>query len=1629
MNTETTKKVTLKEIAAELLAKQAAAAATGFGSATAVKKPEEVTYCAWSLAAKKAVAATIQAKSKVQEAIVKAVNIRRNNLPKWAEVLTVTARNYSKFSALMHIEAAVAEATETVVLENTIELVTEANDATEYGYVDLFTGEFIVKDEDPLFKGQHVHFKTGTIRPVLNKPAAGDNTGDLLQSLKGHPLNPVLGAGKRGRKANLGAKIVDEEINMIATGKEDMTDVEFFLDMAWKTVEKGDEFAKEFLEKNKEFIKQGMFDPKMVANMMERVAASQKRIDAVLAQTDKVSAAVVKYTAEAILLTDEEKANAKNPALVKANRAGWKAVMGSKPNVALDTVIIDAKKVSNTNGEGLRAVMAATETGMSALYRAALFAFETGKISKQLIQKGGLQRLSRLVVKNHTMDCNAQLVELAFGRSYDTHVIDRLKYRVNGLVSIKIMSDHKIEKCEEYAKQLRKQGYIIIDGEKYIPLVVESNAKTRLFDTLWTREDLKDEWMLVMNMASAFIGEGLLTETELAAAFKRRARLPMSQSPSWEAIIDFSKHGVVVINDKLDHIDGQGWGCAKFMGSIFGVDKAVNGMQVRTSTSKGQITAIDGANKVFVDLVMANRYFVEHVDKMTEVANAFANGKNAVVVGNKDNIVLIGDMNFFKDLPRVDEYDKNGKHILRLNLLKNATPTRRGSTLAYQAIVGACCQYRDANGNSIVLQAVKDAIYAQMLETFKSYLVGRNVPANINELIAAIVGKDGLKGNARLIAELAMKGSKVALKQLELLSISLSNEQQIVLGNAELNYNKTGKTVLFNKHMFLRDGIEYAEGPGLLVVEIIVANNSPLLRNGNESIIMLRYPHANGYSFVKAKLVTVKEAIARIENSHLEDWVQEAIIRELRAVNGSTIMTDGSRLLKEALGGMDFDIDAVTVLTEEEYTRLLPIDQLRTIVAPINTTASKKKLVVAAGSDLQEVLAEVQYQSGNNDATYVGQVNGTVLICTEYPMLDRAQQEKIARHMVKNNSLHHDSSLPVFDYKEFIKYSDTDNGVMIADECCTVEAMQAAVDKFINKTEARNYSVESLINFAEYVVLMSGPCQGFIIDAVKKACPTIHLGKEMTDKVHLQYKKFKGSFLLTVDDKTGHAKVEAFYKFSRIEGHEYSTFGSEIQKELFEQFKKDAIKYAIDVFAGDDDSLRSEEEFGKSMVKKDGMMNICDHRNKNNKGYRDLAGRVATVLDIQDAEVKMAFEGADINISTALNAWGPGLAMTAMLYGTINSTIVNAYKVGKYFRPLEMKAALKGAGLTHIPVKLAFLHEEAIDYAKAHVGQVLDFEKDAQEMAIECNNCPGLLLPAGYKGGKYEIAEKFVACRNKDGEVKATRELYALVEANKALGIEEFDCTNFVVQMNHVDQQKVRSTEILEDIAKILAKKDVRTEAFVGTYEDLKAYTGNLKVIGSYKYPSDPKPLKTDRALWSLQYSNDGKEVAVVFYSEINYCGTKDKMRYVTGPVTLKSAVTNIVEHKDKEYHNTYMLMKHLDGSRIAEIKSYVNDMVESYATDFRKNVISDAVKSAKFGELLERKLVEANKEDKEHQIPTWFDTNKGTADDMIHAAGLMGLGYSREQVEAIYGPVSKDIPAFEKEDLAKYVASLLGCK
>lgn len=1536
--------------------------------------------------------------------------------------------------------------TETVVATETTKLlVVEANKAVqkfgfETGYVDPRTGEFVAKNSDPLFKGQSVHFKTGTTRPVLNGPIAGDNVGGSLNKTEDN-------SEEKGFAEKLGGALL--------TGREELRDIEIFLGRLESAVAQDLAAAQEVLKTNAKAIRKGSLDKAIIESFRNRAGVAQERVDKLAEKAKNLAKAISMLNVPPIELTEEDLKVVRDPQLVHGDRFGFRAVMGSKPQVAIPTIILDGSDVENTSGEGLRAISLETETGISHFIRAAIDLQNEKGWGHKLVTKGGHQRFAILKKKAHVMDRNGKLVELNLGTDYTTTVTESMKYRVRGLLVMKIAFPHRIDNVPEYERQIRLQDYIIVDGVKYVPLVVESNAKTRLFFTIWTAVDLKDYWEEVMNNASGYIGLGLLTENDLARAYKKKARLSLSMSPSWKTIIDFKKHGVVIINDTLDHIDGQAWCDDEFMGSLVGAKFMENGFQVRTSTSKGQAKNTPNLQETVGFLEKFNGYKKFVAFSLPEVRDIFEQEGEKVmaVVGNEDNIVLVGDMNFWKDIPRERELDKNGQEILTLNILKNAAPTGNGGSLAYQAIVGACCQYLDDNGKSYVRKEIMKAIYEQAIATFESYFDGQNVPSNMNEMIAAIVGKGGLKGNAPIIAELAMKGGRVALKQIEGLYIKLKNEQHVVLGDAELNYNKSDIRFLFSKHRFLRDGIECTEGPGLMITEVIVPDGSPLLRHGNKRIIMLRYPHGNGFSFVMADLVTVSQAVRRIKNSTLEDDMKTAIIKEVKAIHGKTIMTDGSREVKEALGGMDFDIDEVAVLTEEEYERLLPIDEMKTIIAPINTKAIKKELPVLQTANLQERLAELQKESAKNSTIYVGQVNGTVLICTEFPAMSRKSQNKVRSHFIKENNLKHNGELPVFDYKQFIKYSDSGNGIMLADECTTIEAMEKAVDAFISTKAERNYSIESIVNFCKYVILMSGPCQGFIIDTVKKACATIHLGKELTYKVALGYKKFKAEYKITLDDIFGKVVRKVSARHAYASGWAYADFGAEMQKVLFRAFKMKTLKYVLDVFSAGDDKLNDWTEFDKSMKNPDQLLNVDSNKKAKNKKLRDLAGRAATCIDFEDKKIQKAFESDDIDVPSILNAWGPALASTAMLWGTINSTLLNSHKVAKYLRPLELKAALQAAGITHVPVKLAFIHQEAIDYAKEHVGQVLDFEKDADEMAIECMNCPGLLLPAGYKGGKYEIAEKITARKNKSGEISASRQLYAMVEAHKALSIQEFDSSKFVAQMSYPGKDPARAEGIIEKVETMISTNAHETILFAGSWNDAQSYiqakdakrkerdlaNGGKGDQKSYTIESarmfpiikEKNTLNADsRCLLILEFSERRNVARISFLNRLDYGYEARANSLLCGPVNLCGHISEVGSSQWGTYYNTYLLLERKDQDDRKAMEEFVKERVDAYAEDFRANVLTDAIRLGSFGKLLESKLVKANEEDILPGIPNWFVKNKGTdQENMVNAAGLLGLGYDVDQVEALYGPLPEDLEALTGEDLAAYAVGLFESK
>lgn len=1496
------------------------------------------------------------------------------------------------------VSNAVAEVVAETVVENTTKLIAEANAAVEYGYLDPRTGEFVSTEEVKEFSD--ARFKTGAINIQLF-----------------------------ASKASAINEIEEASVEAIKAGKEDRESLTQFLDKARKAVKTNMLTVAEEINNLQDLVDMGrdqyQGDLDQAIEVLEKAQEAVEKLEEISNEFDAKKASIKVSDFE--VGTD----GVLKPVKIKSDKKGHKVLHGTMQQVAIDTIMVYGKE-ANSSGEGLHVTMTPSVTGINALVRAALKWEEDYNCPGLLVSIDPVHAGTHMDVTAFKFNRRGEFIKFAVKSRNSVAVVSGVGLKLNGIVAMSCPEEHKMENVEPFVKLFRKLSSITVDGEDFIPCLPESNAKTRNFELVWTSKKLAKIWLEVLAYASGGITSFLSDIEKVHIGLQDRSRLPLGWSPSVAKKIVVEDYGVAFINDKLDHIDGQCYGDAKFMAELAGYSEdAKYAWQVRTETGKGQMINVKSLKQWLDFLIKAKGYKVFYAKTTAEVQGLFdLHGKGIVViVGNTEDLAIVGDNNFFKKCPQQDKFDGRGRCFIELNILANLAPTGNGSHAAWQVLSGVCAQYKSAKtGKSLRSKAVIKRLVNESIEIFKRGFKGRNIGHSMPELLNWLTGRNGLEGEAAVVAELSMKAADAAMKPIINLSVKLENEQQVVRGDASMTFAENMSNVLFAKHEYMRGSKAYKKGPGLLKAELIVPNNSKLLRNGNQRVIAVRYPHSNGYSFVMFQLVTVDQAIERINNSTLEQWQKDAIIMELKSMHGNAVMCDSTKIVLEALGGMDFDGDKITVFTEKEYKELLPVAHMKTIVAPIVTKAKDRDFVCPAGADEFEKFALLQKYMSEAEAVYVGQVADAVQVATELIGSDRATVREHIIKMIKFNNLHHSNNAPVFSYEEDIKWLPGLEGVMLDPACCTVEKLREVADRFMSETEERNYCVESVIAFAEYIVLMSGPCQGYVIDTVKKACEVFNLGGKMAEGMKLKHKKFVPSFVITMDDKAQDKEdwelsLDMTPEYILSEKLDYVTFGSSIQEEAFKAFVDAAKAEILSVFGGQNKA--TWDDFEEAMKDGSGLSKVGDRINRGNKQLRDMASNCARALVAVDRKTQKAFADSNVKVVSCLDAWGEALATTAALYGTINPLAMNAHVLSKYFKSLEFKAIVEQLGIKELPVKLAFTNNDAITDALNHVGQEVLFEYDAKTNRVEAVNLmEGVILPGKYSDGKYKIVQELKPCGK-----KFRQELFAMLPANEVLGIKEFDSSCFVMKAAYSGKDLTLAEEFVADVENAKAS-GLESFVYIGTPSEFKAIEKSLAKYKSYVYKDKFSQTKSGSFVYLLTMDRNTNSVSATKYMFAENKMAKEAKDVLHGTSYCHNIVIDKETAKTKGWVNTYLLLEPFAASKKEAISNKLAELEEAYARDFKEIFLDEQFEKGHVGEVFAKYLAKVASDEEEAElevaIPAWFYDNVGSADDMKHASALLALGYEKEEVEDVYGTLPIDIIGMKEEELALYCATLL---
>lgn len=1492
----------------------------------------------------------------------------------------------------------VAATETTVITETTNNLVVEANAAVEYGYMDLQTGEFVSTKGTKEFSG--ARFKTGTINIQLF--ASKVSTIDAIE---------------------------EASVEAIKAGKEDSESLTQFLDKARKAIKTNILTVAEEINNLQDLVDMGrdqyQGDLDQAVDALEKAREAVEKLEEITNEFDAKKASIKVSDFE--VGTD----GVLKPVKIKSDKKGHKVLHGTMQQVAIDTIMVYGKE-ANSSGEGLHVTMTPSVTGINALVRAALKWEEDYNCPGLLVSIDPVHAGTHMDVTAFKFNRRGEFIKFAVKSRNSVAVVSGIGLKLNGIVAMSCPEEHKMENVEPFVKLFRKLSSITVDGEEFIPCLPESNAKTRNFELVWTSKKLAKIWLEVLAYASGGITSFLSDIQKVDKGLQDRSRLPLGWSPSVAKKIVVEDYGVAFINDKLDHIDGQCYGDAKLMAKLAGYSEdAKYAWQVRTETGKGQMINVKSLKQWLDFLIKAKGYKVFYAKTTAEVQGLFElHGKGIVViVGNTEDLAIVGDNNFFKKCPQQDKFDGRGRCFVELNILANLAPTGNGSHAAWQVLSGVCAQYKSAKtGKSLRSKAAIKRLVNESIEIFKRGFKGRNIGHSMPELLNWLTGRNGLEGEAAVVAELSMKAADAAMKPIINLSAKLENEQQVVRGDASMTFAENMQNVLFAKHEYMRGSKAYKKGPGLLKAELIVPNNSKLLRNGNQRVIAVRYPHSNGYSFVMFQLVTVDQAIERINNSTLEQWQKDAIIMELKSMHGNAVMCDSTKIVLEALGGMDFDGDKITVFTEKEYKELLPVAHMRTIVAPIVTKAKDRDFVCPTGADEFEKFALLQKYMSEAEAVYVGQVADAVQVATELIGSDRATVREHIIKMIKFNNLHHSNNAPVFSYEEDIKWLPGLEGVMLDPACCTVEKLREVADRFMSETEERNYCVESVIAFAEYIVLMSGPCQGYVIDTVKKACEVFNLGGKMAEGMKLKHKKFAPSFVITMDDKAQDKEdwelsLDMTPEYILSEKLDYVTFGSSIQEEAFKAFTNAAKAEILSVFGGQ--NKVTWDDFEEAMKDGSGLSKVGDRINRGNKQLRDMASNCARALVAVDRKTQKAFADSNVKVVSCLDAWGEALATTAALYGTINPLAMNAHVLSKYFKSLEFKTIVEQLGIKELPVKLAFTNNDAIADALTHVGEEVLFEYDAETNRVEAVNLiEGVILPGKYSDGKYKIVQELKPCGK-----KFRKELFAMLPAKEVLGIKEFDSSRFVMKAAYKGSDLALANDFMEKLNEAKAS-NMKSCVYVNTPDKFKAIEKHLKENHkSYAFEDKMNAMYgTFMYLITLNETSDEIKVIRYMFAEKEMSQKAKDMLY--GTSYCHGVIVDEETAKKKGWVNTYLLLEPFASTRKDDIAGEISKLEEAFAKDFKEMFLDEQFEKGHVGEVFAKYLAKVASDEEEIElevtIPAWFYNNVGSADDMKHASALLALGYEKEEVEDVYGTLPTDIVGMKEEELALYCATLL---
>lgn len=1239
--------------------------------------------------------------------------------------------------------------------------------------------------------------------------------------------------------------------------------------------------------------------------------------------------------------------------ILKGNRKGFKAAMGAKAQIATKSVIIDGSEVM-ANGEGVKATVVATTSSMSNIARVAI------RLGEEL---GWAEKL---VINNSSIKTGAMdgVIEVNSHREmtsveFDTRFMQTemsAEYVLNGLISVHIEKED--EEGVSFTKGIRQARFIIIDGVKYVPLIVESVAKTRLYDTVWTAEHLADQWREVLRVATGGISDGILLMKELTKALKLRSRLGMGFSPSYEFGIDLNRWGLVYLDVSIDAIDGQAYGAKAMMEELLGLS-GVNSWQVRTNTGKGQLVPIKRMKNLLK--VLCEQYGLEivrvsNVDGVQGAIDAAktAGKKVAVVVGNAKHIGMIGDMNFFKGIPSI-----NDGEIVRLSVLRNLAPTGNGSHFAYQAAVGALCSYGWNNESRFA-----EALAVQSAEKFAEVFNGCATNKSVAALYAKLVGAKGLAGEAELIAELANSIFAPSLYAINNLSYALKSEQQVVRGNAWKVACPDMADELFAEGKL--------EGAGLYTVEGIVSNHNPLLKQGGY-VIALRYPHSNGFSFIKINLVKVSEAIERVNNSSSSDDQKAVIIDELLSLGNNNIMVDSSREVLEALAGMDFDGDVISVLNPEEAELLLPVDQLRTVIAPIVTKAQEKELVVIGG--FEDVMQHLQSEMAANETKYVGEISNGVMKATEFLGLSESEQKAVVAQIIDKENLSHNNLLPVFSWEDKVVWAESKKGFMLSDESTTPEALRDMRNEFYDKVEERNYSVESFVAFAEYVVVMSGPAQGFVIDAAKKFCPIVDLAEDIFSNLSLGWKKFSPVMTLTCNEYGEFSKGMS-YNFGEASSAITLTVGTRIQVEAFKAFATKASSTILNTFAGEDTSKANWKAFEDSMKKESLMSLVGGKMIPSRKNCRNIAAGAASAIRAIDNKIAEAC-GVEEAASKTMKEWSDALACMLAASGTINPLGLRTYASSKVLRPAILKAMLDAADVKVIPVEIGFTSEAKVAFAKENVGEKIFFEKSK---AID--NSGVILLHSGLTG-YYNVSVK---TEEKENAVVET--YFAEIPVSDILGINPIKTNRVIAHLGYKGTNDEVARKFHEELTKFdFSKED--TFAFYGTMIELNNFMVNKFGKSNLRSALEATEIgiRNGGDIYSQQFIDfiavaNGNEVNPkyaandpsdrVFFVRKDKNGRLIVMRSLPNQAMAKGhaalglrkmfagelkLVSYILEGKAKSdkkgYINSYLLLEHKALAPKVEISNYINNLIAKYAADFKAAVLSKKFELGCVGDLV----------------------------------------------------------------------------